>query len=76
MGSAARRRWLGAGGLLLGLLAIAGWWQAGANLAVTAGEGRRAWFLKARHHHVVRRRRTRTPLRPGRIVRRIRSIVV
>ena len=32
MGSAARRRWLGAGGLLLGLLAIAGWWQAGAWL--------------------------------------------
>ncbi len=29
MGSAARRRWLGAGGLLLGTLAIAGWWQAG-----------------------------------------------
>ena len=32
MGSAARRRWLGTGGLFLGLLAIAGWWQAGAWL--------------------------------------------
>ena len=32
MGSAARRRWLGAGGLSLGLLAIVGWWQAGAWL--------------------------------------------
>jgi len=32
MGSAARRRWLGAGGLLVGLLAIGAWWQAGAWL--------------------------------------------
>lgn len=30
MGAAARRRWLGAAGLLLGLLAIAAWWEAGA----------------------------------------------